>query len=428
MAFWGCQIKPNKEAAFVPPPEASKLHISQACLAPDAPRGARAVVLLRVGDADPLAVCSLREGAAENCNLDLILDQYTEFSVQGGAAVHLTGYFMPDYELDVGGDGDEEDEEEEAERLALQAGVILGYDEHGRPVMADEYDSEEDSDYETEEDDEDQDGDGMFFSGEEDDSEGSEDFDSADEGPASGRKAGVVIEDITDAPTVSNRPAGRAAAAAFADDDVEGSDEEEEEEPTPAPKKAAGKKAANGAAGAGQKRKAGAEPAAAPAAEPQPKKSKKEKAEAKKDRKKAAKAAEASPAAEPSPRDGAAGLVPSGKKHVRRFANGFEIEEVSQGRGAGKVAAAGKRVSVRYVGRLKTGAVFDQTSGARTFSFRLGVGEVIKGWDRGVEGMRVGDTRRLVVPPAMAYGSARTGPIPPNSTLTFEVELVDVKG
>lgn len=56
-----------------------------------------------------------------------------------------------------------------------------------------------------------------------------------------------------------------------------------------------------------------------------------------------------------------------------------------------------------------------------------GVGEVIKGWDRGVAGMRVGDRRRLVVPPAMAYGSQRMGPIPANATLDFEVELVNVK-
>lgn len=55
------------------------------------------------------------------------------------------------------------------------------------------------------------------------------------------------------------------------------------------------------------------------------------------------------------------------------------------------------------------------------------MGEVIKGWDRGVAGMRVGDRRRLVVPPAMAYGSQRMGPIPANATLDFEVELVNVK-
>lgn len=84
---------------------------------------------------------------------------------------------------------------------------------------------------------------------------------------------------------------------------------------------------------------------------------------------------------------------------------------------------------VKYVGRLKSnGKVFDATRGSKTFSFRLGVGEVIKGWDRGVEGMRVGDKRRLIIPPAMGYGASGAGKaIPPNAWLDFDVELVNVK-
>ena len=72
--------------------------------------------------------------------------------------------------------------------------------------------------------------------------------------------------------------------------------------------------------------------------------------------------------------------------------------------------------------------MFDTTNGKKPFSFRLGVGEVIKGWDVGVAGMRVGDKRKLVIPPQMAYGSSGVrGAIPPNATLVFDVELVDVK-
>jgi len=115
------------------------------------------------------------------------------------------------------------------------------------------------------------------------------------------------------------------------------------------------------------------------------------------------------------------------KTKAKKYPNGFEIHELKQGKASGKVAKAGKQVTMKYVGRLTNGKVFDQTKGKSTFKFRLGVGEVIKGWDRGVEGMRVGDSRRLVCPPSMAYGSSRTGPIPPNSTLVFEVELVDVR-
>lgn len=87
---------------------------------------------------------------------------------------------------------------------------------------------------------------------------------------------------------------------------------------------------------------------------------------------------------------------------------------------------AGKQVVVKYVGKLAAnGRVFDQS---KSFKFRLGVGEVIKGWDRGIVGMRVGDRRRLTIPPQMAYGPKGVkGSIPPNATLVFEVELVSVK-
>ena len=101
---------------------------------------------------------------------------------------------------------------------------------------------------------------------------------------------------------------------------------------------------------------------------------------------------------------------------------------LTRGAPDGKVAKQGKRVQVRYTGRLQSnGKVFDKTKGSATFSFRLGVGEVIQGWDVGVRGMRVGDKRRLTVPAEMGYGNQTQGPIPANSTLVFDVELVGVK-
>ena len=98
--------------------------------------------------------------------------------------------------------------------------------------------------------------------------------------------------------------------------------------------------------------------------------------------------------------------------------------------GTGKVAAPGTRVTANYAGWLfdpsKTdnkGAQFD----AGTFPFLLGAGQVIRGWDQGVAGMAVGGKRRLVIPPNLAYGSAGSGPIPPNSTLVFDIEVVNVE-
>lgn len=112
---------------------------------------------------------------------------------------------------------------------------------------------------------------------------------------------------------------------------------------------------------------------------------------------------------------------------TRTFGNGLIIEEVAMGKPDGKKASHGKKVSVKYIGKLKNGTIFDSTAGGRPFEFRLGVGQVIKGWDIGINGMRIGDKRRLTIPPSMGYGNQRMGAIPQNSTLVFDVELVNVK-
>jgi FKBP-type peptidyl-prolyl cis-trans isomerase FkpA len=101
--------------------------------------------------------------------------------------------------------------------------------------------------------------------------------------------------------------------------------------------------------------------------------------------------------------------------------------------GSGADAAAGKVVTVHYTGWLYDGSrsdgkgvQFETSVGGTPFSFTLGFGQVIAGWDQGLPGMKVGGLRRLVIPPSLAYGSVRNGPIPPNATLIFEVELIDV--
>ncbi len=101
--------------------------------------------------------------------------------------------------------------------------------------------------------------------------------------------------------------------------------------------------------------------------------------------------------------------------------------------GEGSPAAVGQNVTVNYTGWLydasKTdskGAQFDTTTGRQPFIFTLGGNQVIAGWDKGVVGMQVGGIRRLVIPPSLAYGSARNGPIPPNATLVFEIEVVSI--
>ncbi|KAF5732303.1 peptidyl-prolyl cis-trans isomerase FKBP53-like [Tripterygium wilfordii] len=114
---------------------------------------------------------------------------------------------------------------------------------------------------------------------------------------------------------------------------------------------------------------------------------------------------------------------------VRTWANGLVVEELAMGKPDGKRAFLGSQVGVHYIGKLKkNGKIFDSNVGRAPFKFRLGVGQVIKGWDVGIDGMRVGDKRRLTIPPPMGYGTQGAGgKIPPNSWLVFDVELVNVR-
>ena len=106
---------------------------------------------------------------------------------------------------------------------------------------------------------------------------------------------------------------------------------------------------------------------------------------------------------------------------------GFKIETTQKGSGA--IAEFGMSVSVHYTGKLTDGTIFDSSVERGTpFSFTLGQGQVIKGWEQGVLGMIVGEKRILTIPPELGYGSNGAGDlIPPNATLIFDIELIDVQ-
>ena len=111
---------------------------------------------------------------------------------------------------------------------------------------------------------------------------------------------------------------------------------------------------------------------------------------------------------------------------VNKTPSGLVIEDLVLGEG--EVAAAGQRVTVHYTGWLTNGSKFDSSKDRNDpFMFGLGQGQVIRGWDEGVQGMKIGGKRKLTIPPELGYGARGAGGvIPPNATLVVEVELLGV--
>ena len=118
----------------------------------------------------------------------------------------------------------------------------------------------------------------------------------------------------------------------------------------------------------------------------------------------------------------------SNEGNMQKLENGLLIEDIVVG--DGNEAKDHNKVVVNYTGTLENGSIFDSSlkPGRDPFTFTLGVGSVIKGWDQGVKGMKVGGKRKLVIPPELGYGDKGAGNvIPPNTTLYFEVELLEVE-
>jgi peptidylprolyl isomerase len=115
------------------------------------------------------------------------------------------------------------------------------------------------------------------------------------------------------------------------------------------------------------------------------------------------------------------------KSKVTTTASGLKYEDIKVG--TGESPKRGQRVTVHYTGTLKDGTKFDSSRDRnQPFTFNIGVGDVIKGWDEGVSTMKVGGKRKLMIPPALGYGANGAGNvIPPNADLNFDVELLEIQ-
>ncbi|XP_060203442.1 peptidyl-prolyl cis-trans isomerase FKBP53 isoform X3 [Lycium barbarum] len=415
MAFWGVELKPGKPFIHNFEQQRGRLHVSQATLG-NGSTNKKCIVQCKVGDKEPIYVCSFLPEKLETCPLHLEFeeDEDVTFSVIGSHSVHLSGFFYGESE-DCCGNGSDDYE---------------GAGSDSDDPIEFEYDTEDE------------------------DEDGSSDDDFSMYPPSPIPNSGVKIEEILEdeKPTDEN---GTSKKSKKKKNQSNGTDEgntdsallESEDEdgfPISAPRESKTKsvrsKKSDGTEDQDTEEEAINEKARDNVDERKGLKKRvrddtskandQRVTEKKKKKKKNKKNQQDDKAAvtEQDKKNESQEVEENKPSHVRSFGNGLVIEDLAMGKPDGKRASPGKKIGVRYIGKLKkNGKIFDSNIGKRPFEFRLGIGEVIKGWDVGVNGMRIGDKRRITIPPAMGYGTKGAGrDIPPNSWLVFDVELVNV--
>ncbi|TVU14288.1 hypothetical protein EJB05_37749, partial [Eragrostis curvula] len=480
-SFWGVEVKPGKPYTLTDGDSLGRLRLTQATLGDPVGKGEKGaggkkcVLQCSVDNKDPVYLCSLVPDQSETCHLELEFEEdVVTFSVNGSRSIHLAGYYIP--------------EECEEGMCGRDADSLEGSDEDDL-LESDDDDSEEDgSDYDSETDEEmvynqrrgkssvvieeiqeddkpavggAQKGSNKKHANEMDKSQlqlavrtpPAESMESEDEDGfpvpiAESKKSPESVSKNTK--DTSNEDRKRKSEAISNRGDSSGEVKAENDGASKKKKKAKGKRSTvdNGIvnneekevkqqdspADANQKKKKNKNTSSSEAVTDQQSAKKNqihgdaEEVTAQEGSKKKSKK-QKTQETNKSDSQAQTGLAESGSRkeplQTRTFGNGMIIQELEMGKPDGKRATRGKKVSMRYIGKLKNGKIFDSNIGGRPFEFRLGVGEVIKGWDVGVDGMRIGDKRRLTIPPSMGYGNQRVGQIPQNSTLFFDVELVN---
>ncbi|CAI0404356.1 unnamed protein product [Linum tenue] len=422
MGFWGIEVKPGKPHPYHSDNVEGTLCVTQATLGLGKSTD-RSILQCSVGHKSPVFLCSLLPDKNESCPLTLeFKDELVAFSVVGKRSIHLSGYFVADEgdyvpvdasdsgedigdtesddessEFEYGDDEDDDDDEEPTNGVGLSklkkkkngrggVSVLESEDEDGFPVSATE-------------------------------------------------EGGKAIIQCQPKESKKNKRKVKATTEPESQPEKKKKQKQKGNEETVADMVEDDQKVLSG----DETQPADAKQGSPVTNEGDKRGSVPSKGATKKNKKKKKKNKKASGDGESTVEKAVSGVKSDGasdekqsaskSSNVRTFSNGLVIEDVAMGKPDAKRAYPGSQVSVRYTGKLKeNGKVFDSNEGRAPFIFRLGVGQVIKGWDVGVNGMRAGDKRRLTIPPAMGYGHEGAGnKIPPNSWLVFDVELVNVR-
>ncbi|CAN6181828.1 unnamed protein product [Urochloa humidicola] len=480
MAFWGVEVKPGKPYTHTYQADHGRLRVCQATLS-NCDAAGRTVLQCNVGNKIPIILCSLNPKLSEMCHLEIELEEVDDvvFSVLGQSSIHLSGYYVRASSRSNAGDDESEsygedighsdtDEEHDADDDSYESDFIDDHDvidvsddeyspsprHHKRKAsekrthkaerrrcLKKQVDSSDDNDSPVMKPAAKRNASTIFDSGSDEEDNvpipvasvkkdtakvapkrhapsifesGSDEEDNVPIPVASVKKDSAKVAVKRDAPSIldsgSDKEDNVPISVALGKKDSAKAAEE-----TNPPKGQINDGTRNNSDDKKRKRSAISEDAASPMgiADADPPSVSKQVAETKKKSKKRMK--------------NQSGEKDEKQSNIRTLEDGLMVEDLSTGNVDAKVASDGCKVYIKYVGMLKDGKIVQSNLDEKPYKFKLGAGKVIRGWDVGICGMRVGEKRRLTVPPSMCSGGKSAVEVPKNSSVIYEIELVKVK-